>query len=324
MNKFKAVVIGCGRIGSEYDEDSKRKVISSHAGAYFNNDKIELVGVCDLSLGKAEKAAAKWKTKAYCDIEEMLDEEKPDIVSICTWEESHAEILTKCATHKPRAIWCEKPIANSVEVAKKMIGICEENGIKLQVNYLRRFSPLYQEISHFIKSGRIGKIQKITGHYGDGLITNASHLINLVQFFVDEEFTRIKALKSSLKCRYENDANYAFVAESDTGILFSLIPQNNENYLHVELQIFGEKGAIFLTRSGFEIKYFEVKDHELFGGYKELVEQAPPFKNKLSGEFMKEGLEELIGAIENNSKPICSGEDALKTLEFVSFCSNNN
>ena len=50
----------------------------------------------------------------------------------------------------------------------------------------------------------------------------------------------------------------------------------------------------------------------------------PPFKNKLSGEFMKEGLEELIGAIENNSKPICSGEDALKTLEFVGVCSNNN
>jgi predicted dehydrogenase len=314
---MKAVVIGCGRIGSEYDEDSKRKVISSHAGAYFNNPEVELVGVCDLDKAKAEKAAAKWNTKAYFDVDEMLEKEKPDLISICTWENTHAEILGKCVKHKPKAIWCEKPIAKTVEEAKKMIELCD--GIKLQVNYMRRFSPLYREVAEFLKSGGIGKIQKITGHYGDGLMTNGSHLINLAQFFVDEDFINIKSIKSALKSRYEHDVNYAFVAESESGILFSLTPQNNENYLHMELQIFGEKGAIFFTRSGFEIKYFEVKEHELFSGFKELVECPAPFKNKISGEFMKEALDELI----SDGKPICSGEDALKTLEFVSFCINN-
>ncbi len=319
MNKLKAIVIGCGRIGSEYDEDGKRKVISSHAGAYFNNPKVELAGVCDLDKSKAEKAAAKWNTKAYLDIDEILANEKPDLISICTWENTHAEILEKCVKYNPKAIWCEKPIAKTVEEAKKMISLCKENGIKLQVNYMRRFSPLYREVAEFLKSGKVGKVQKITGHYGDGLMTNGSHLINLAQFFIDEDFVNIKSIKSTLKSRYEHDANYAFVAESESGILFSLTPQNNENYLHMELQIFGEKGAVFLTRSGFELKYFEVKEHGLFSGFKELVESPAPFKNKISGEFMKEALEELI----SDGKPICSGEDALKTLEFVSFCINN-
>ncbi len=325
MKKFKAAIIGCGRIGSEYDDDPKRIFVASHAGAYTKNSEIELVALCDTDSEKLEKAGAKWKISGlYKNYEEMLEKEKPEIISICTQVESHAEILEKCVNAKPLAILCEKPIAKNIEEAEKMVRICREKKVILQVNYMRRFSPAYREIADYLKSEKMGKIQKITGHYGDGLITNASHLINLAEFFCESEFSKVASIKTSIESRYENDANYAFVAESKDGIIFSLTPQNNKNYLILELCVYCEKGAILFKKNGFEISVFETDEHSLFSGFKELKEIGYPFKNKPDGEFMMDSVNCILECIKTSSEPLCSGEDALKTLKFVANCMNNN
>ena len=62
--KIKAAVIGCGRIGAEFDNDPKRKYISTHTGAYSAVKGVDLVAVCDVDPSKASKCAEHWQVPA--------------------------------------------------------------------------------------------------------------------------------------------------------------------------------------------------------------------------------------------------------------------
>lgn len=315
---FKAVIIGCGRIGCEYDFDPKRVEIATHAGAYAANPSTQLLAIADLDEDKIQKAQAHWDIpKSYTDYREMLATEKPDIVSICTWEDSHFEVTMEALKHKPKAIWCEKPITKTVEEAQKLIQSCEQAGTLLQVNYMRRFSPLYKEIKAYIQAGQLGDIQKIVAHYGNGLMTNGSHLIDLAHYFTGETFTIQSASPSQAPSSYKHDPNLAVLAQSTSGAPFVLLPQDNQNFLLLEMEIFGTKGQISLRNSGFDIEFKAPQDHRYFTGYKELQTQASPFKNKMDREFMQHALTELLVSLNENRPSLSSGQDALKALEFV-------
>ena len=121
-NKLKAVVIGCGRIGSEFDNDPKRLYVSTHAGAYAAVKDTELVAVCDIDENKAKKSADRWGIKhVFIDFDKMMRECAPDIVSICTPPSTHYSVLRKLVKYKPKAVFCEKPIASCIKEAEKMI-----------------------------------------------------------------------------------------------------------------------------------------------------------------------------------------------------------
>lgn len=310
---YKAVIIGCGRIGSEYD--------FSHAGMYSSNKQTKLIAVCDTNIEKAKKAQRKWRVKtSYGNYKTMLTKEKPDIVSVCTWEDSHAEIIDECVKWHPMAIICEKPLADTISNAKKIISACKKNKVILQINYQRRFNKTYQEIRDFIWKGWLGKIQKITGHYGNGLMTNGSHLIDLAHYFLQEDFGKVMAFKSKIKSAYEHDDNYAVIAETKSGAIFSLTPSDNRKYLQLELEIFGENGKISFKQNGYEIEYEKPCKHKIFPAFKGLAKATLPFRSKPDGKFMESALAELLLCIEQRKTPLCTGEDALKTLEFIQKC----
>ena len=94
MNKiYRAGIIGCGNIASGYDPNGAYK-ITTHAGAYSYIKKTKLVALTDMNKKKLNEAGKKWRIdKLYTNYKEMLEKEKLDILSICTWDDSHYQIL---------------------------------------------------------------------------------------------------------------------------------------------------------------------------------------------------------------------------------------
>ena len=90
----------------------------------------------------AEKDATfKISPQHYADAREMLAQEQPDVVSICTWHSGHATWTIAATVHRPKAILCEKPMADTIGRAEQMLLACQRNGVKLGIAHQRRWLP---------------------------------------------------------------------------------------------------------------------------------------------------------------------------------------
>ncbi|HGE69490.1 TPA: Gfo/Idh/MocA family oxidoreductase, partial [Candidatus Poribacteria bacterium] len=102
MANYKVGIIGCGGIARV------------HAQAYQQDKDTEVVCCSDIR----EEAIAKFgdefnipQSSRYTDHRVMLEKEKPDIVSVCTWHGSHANITIDACNAGVKGVLCEKPIA---------------------------------------------------------------------------------------------------------------------------------------------------------------------------------------------------------------------
>ena len=110
MPKYKVAVIGCGGIGQK------------HAQGVVGLDSAEVVAGCDISQETSTAFKEKWdgqwsNISLYTDYKAMLDKEKPDVVTIATPDNRHADLVVDAANAGVKGIFCEKPLATSLSDA---------------------------------------------------------------------------------------------------------------------------------------------------------------------------------------------------------------
>ena len=127
MADLKACVIGCGgRAGS-------------HAQGFVDVKDTDLVAVADLDEERADAFGEKYGAKVYYDVEKMLDEVKPDLVSIVTREHPRCKLTVRCAEAGVKGIIAEKPMARTLAEAYEMVETCEAHNCVLTVCQQMRF-----------------------------------------------------------------------------------------------------------------------------------------------------------------------------------------
>jgi predicted dehydrogenase len=185
---YKAAIIGCGKIGSEYADDPRITDIYTHAGAYTACPDTGLVAVCDMDPERAERCRKRWDVPAaFTDYRKMMDTVKPEIVSVCTPDETHAAILRDIlAIPGVKAVFCEKPLAMDIRNAEEIVARAAKNAIPLTVNYSRRYAEQLFEIHESLAAGSIGTIHTVNGYYTKGTIHNGTHWFDLARFLVGE------------------------------------------------------------------------------------------------------------------------------------------
>lgn len=147
MRKLKVGVIGTGSISN------------IHIQSYINEELAELVAFCDIKPGRAEEMAKKYgvDVKCYEDYHELLKDENVEAVSICTWNNQHAEIAI-AAMKAGKHVLCEKPPAMRTEQAIEMKKVAEETGKLLMIGFVRRFGKDAETALDLIQSGILGDI----------------------------------------------------------------------------------------------------------------------------------------------------------------------
>src|SRR5437667_12046850 len=132
--------------------------------AYRQIPSVEVVAVADV----AEEVRRKWTGElgvphAYATAEEMLAQQRPDVVSICTWPPLRPEMVELACAHGVKAILCEKPMAVDLAGCDRMIEAAERSGTVLIVGHQRRFHTRYVKARELIDSGAIGDVVQVTG-----------------------------------------------------------------------------------------------------------------------------------------------------------------
>jgi myo-inositol 2-dehydrogenase/D-chiro-inositol 1-dehydrogenase/scyllo-inositol 2-dehydrogenase (NAD+) len=147
MNKIKVCLIGCGRAGM------------IHARSYAGNIRAaELAAVCDPAKENLNAAQQELNvSRTYTDYREVMSDPEIDAVVVVTPTQFHREIVTAAAqSHKH--VFCEKPMASTVEECDEMIEACRENGVKLQLGFMRRFDRNFRRGKEMLDSGAIGEV----------------------------------------------------------------------------------------------------------------------------------------------------------------------
>ena len=182
--RYRAALIGLGRIADTIDDEVVGDgwlLPFSHMGSYMDVPEVQVVGAADLYAEQREAFGERWTipdSHLYENYEEMLEREKPDIVSICTSAAPRAKItldfvrMVREGRTGVKCIWVEKPMATSLEEADAMVEGCREAGVILMMNAMRASDVYYRRARALIDEGVLGKMLQITAH-GSG---NLSHM----------------------------------------------------------------------------------------------------------------------------------------------------
>jgi UDP-N-acetyl-2-amino-2-deoxyglucuronate dehydrogenase len=176
-NKLRAGVIGCGSISK------------NHVGGYIDSERYEVVALADLNESAMDEMDARFgiKTKHYTDARQMMESEGLDVVSVCTWHTGHATWTIAASAYKPKAIICEKPMADTLGRAEQMIIACRRNGVKLVIGHQRRFLPAYTLAKDLIARGAIGQVQHISSYGWQGMPNYSSHQTDMYRYLLSDE-----------------------------------------------------------------------------------------------------------------------------------------
>lgn len=152
MNKAKVALVGLGGWGG-----------TQSLPAIAETGNLELVSWFDANPSTVEEFSAKIPVPPARSLEELLD--NPDVEGIIFIVPNHVHAsLAIQAAGRGKHVWIEKPIANTVEEADRMIKAAEDAGVVLQVGHSLRRAPGMRLIKKMVDDGKIGEIAMIEAH----------------------------------------------------------------------------------------------------------------------------------------------------------------
>lgn len=152
-----------GRILSGFFKD----LVYTVAGADVDKQKLALFqnNTEKYYAGIAQKENYKGFT-AYSDFREMLQRKDIDAVAITTPDHWHA-VMAVMAANAGKHIYCEKPMAHTVEEGRAMVNAVRKNKVTLQVGSMQRSSDKFRTAVDLVRNGYIGNIKEVLVNVGD-------------------------------------------------------------------------------------------------------------------------------------------------------------
>ena len=322
-NKIPVCLIGAGRIGLKLEFDPKRLKPASHFGMWKSNDSVELKGICDnQKIKKRFTKKIPKNVKIFNDYKKMLLITKPKIVSISTWKDTHYKITNDCIDLGIKVIVLEKPLANNIIEAKKLIKKINKNKIKVLVNHRRRFDEDIIELKKKIEKGIIGEIIQVSSFYVYGLLTTGTHLIDTLRMILSDvcgEVDSVSGFKNNMKnYKSSDDENYDAILKFKNGLNASIQSLDMRSYDNFDIYLYGRKGKILITGIGREILKFKIiasPEHSNFTELNNLPKRINK-SNKPRPQFKKLS-ENAIECLKKNKFPLCDAIESYKDMLII-------
>jgi myo-inositol 2-dehydrogenase/D-chiro-inositol 1-dehydrogenase/scyllo-inositol 2-dehydrogenase (NAD+) len=138
-------MIGAGRMGR------------THAGVLRTVDGVRIRAVVDAVPANAQAVADTLGARAQ-ELDAVLDDPTIDAVLVTTPTATHADVVRRAA-RAGKAIFVEKPLADTLAGAEEVVHAVEEAGVACQVGFQRRYDPAYQEAKRRIDAGELGRLE---------------------------------------------------------------------------------------------------------------------------------------------------------------------
>lgn len=309
-------------------------VAGEHLKAYRANPHCEVVAVSSRRAEGARQCAAYagcGEAAIYTSLDDLLADDRVDVVSICTPHDLHASEAIR-AVGAGKHVLIEKPLCTSVEDMRAMRDAVRAAGVKTLVSFCLRWNPLFHNIRCLLDQGAIGRVfyaevdywNGITPSYagyswiitrrqgGSALLAAGCHAVDALRYFVGSEAVEVSAYSvpaSSdtpweydptmvLTVRFANGAVGKVSACLDTPIPYSF-----------NINLLGSEGAIRNDRV-FSTRLFP---HQT--DYATVPTIQPTTRDVTHHPFVAE-VAALVDAIRLDHRALPDLEDAVRTHEI--------
>ncbi len=150
-------IVGCGAIADAYARD-----IASYP-------ELELVGATDLDPERAQKLVAVHGGRAYDDLDELLAEDRIELVANLTVHQAHVAVTTACLRAGCH-VYSEKPLAMTVEEARGLVDLAADRGLRLGCSPCTLMGEAQQTAWKLVRDGRLGEVRVVYAEANGGRI----------------------------------------------------------------------------------------------------------------------------------------------------------
>lgn len=152
-DKIKVAVVGTGGWGRQ------------HARVFAQRDDVDFCAVCGRNPERAGARAAEYGVRAYVDIDEMLDAEKPDLVSLSLPNQGHYEPTLR-VIRAGYPLLVEKPLVFDMGEADTLLAEASKRGLFFAINFNHRYAKPVRLAREAIEAGRLGQLTFATWRFG--------------------------------------------------------------------------------------------------------------------------------------------------------------
>lgn len=322
MKKVQFGVVGIGSMGQVHIANLHRRI-----------EPAEVIAVCARTASHVKAVQEKYNIPlGYTDYDEMLQNPEIDAVIIATGADAHKEQCIKACRAK-KHIFCEKPLAKTMEDCKEIEAEAQKNESRLfTVGFMRRFDPSYAEAMRKIRAGEIGTpilfrgvsldpasvldahlegVKK--GIYVPWFIEMGSHDTDLARWFLGGEPVESFATGGAYVCKdlanYNDYDNGFSLTRFDNGTTAYIQVGRTGTCSHVESEIVGTTGT--LRVNSVPRKNF-VSQFTAAGVVEECQES---FMERWRDAFYNE-MKNFTDCVLENRQPEITAKDGTGSLEF--------
>ncbi len=317
MKKVKVGVIGLGRLGKAHALNIKTRIVNA-----------ELVAVSDIYKPSLDKFLAQFPSvKGYLDYKDMLKEEDIDAVIVASSTSTHSCVVRNCVLAKKK-VFCEKPIAASLEEAIEVQKVVEKHKGYVQVGFMRRFDRHYLKAKEKIDSGEIGKPVSLLAISRDpgcppiefaklsgGLINDmAIHDIDLCRWLMDSEVKEVFAHGGVVRWKELGEigdvdhANISIVFQNQKMALLE-VSRNSAYGYDIRTEIVCEQGAVSVEKVQDESTVYKTNNTLS-------VNTIKGFLDRFEDAFFNE-VNVFVNNILKDISPSVTSFDGLKAIEIA-------
>ena len=320
-------LVGCGRIAKKHAELLGTGQISN----------ARLTAVCDIVEEKAKSFGQKYNVPYYTDMDEMMQKENIDVVSVLTESGYHARHTINLAKYGKHIV-VEKPMALTLDDADAMIEACDKNNCKLFVVKQNRFNLPVIKLKEAIDKGRFGKLvlgtirvrwMRDQNYYnlaswrgtwaldGGVLANQASHHVDLLRWMMGPVISVFaKGITALVDIEVEDTATAVLTFKNGGLGIIEATNAARPKDMEGSISILGEKGSVVI--GGFAVNRIEhwefaepLPEDEIIR--KEFNENPP----NVYGFGHKRYYEDIVHAILNDTRSLVDGLEGRKSLELI-------
>lgn len=313
----KVAVVGLGNMGR------------NHFRAYSEIEHVRLVGVADRDEALCRKAVRGYQVGIYTDYRQMLDVERPDLVSVVVPTELHASVACEVLSRGIHTL-VEKPLAPTREEGEQIIAAATKNKAKLMVGYVERFNPAVREVRRLLNDQLLGRLFQIHAQrlspfpkriQDVGVVLDlATHDIDVMRYLVGSETQRVYA-EVERKAHDRCEDLLSGLIRFRNGVIGVL----DVNWLTPtkvrRLTVLGEGGMYlvdYLTQDVYWYKNdYKTDSWDGLGVFRGAVEGDVVKFNFPKTEPLRAELESFVQAVMEDREPLVSGHDGLMAIEVA-------